>query len=147
MGLFDWFRKAKQTVPLPELCYDVAYFILPRYAFGGLANLPSFCVNKPTAAGPFFYFRAAQARNAKPDDDDAKLFRWALRALLPNALNISRSSTRCLRRSMCRASSSASPLPSAIIVTRLCTKRWLDIISWVRPRMMVGRRSDASRAV
>ena len=26
MGMFDWFRKPKPAVPLPQLCYDVAYF-------------------------------------------------------------------------------------------------------------------------
>lgn len=37
MGLFDWFRKP--AVPLPQLCYDVAYFVLPHFAFRDLATV------------------------------------------------------------------------------------------------------------
>src|SRR5262249_41427299 len=76
MGLFDWFRKPKPAVPLPQLCYDVAYFILPHYAFRDLAKLTDLCLNTPTAAGPFFYVMAAQARKVEPDPEDAKRFRW-----------------------------------------------------------------------
>jgi hypothetical protein len=76
MGWFDWFRKPKPTVPLPQLCYDVAYFILPHYAFRDLDKLADLCLNAPTAAGPFFYVMAAQARKVEPDPEDAKRFRW-----------------------------------------------------------------------
>ena len=34
MGLRNIFRKRAPAVPLPQLCYDVAYFILPHYADG-----------------------------------------------------------------------------------------------------------------
>jgi hypothetical protein len=76
MGLFDWFRKPKPAVPLPQLCYDVAYFVLPHYAFNDLAKLADLCLNTPSAAGPFFYVMAAQMRKAEADTDDAKRFRW-----------------------------------------------------------------------
>ncbi|MGL5097934.1 MAG: hypothetical protein ACRDD1_20275 [Planctomycetia bacterium] len=76
MALFDWFRKPKPTVPLPQLCYDVAYFVLPHYAFNDLAKLADLCLNAATAAGPFFYAMAAQMRKAEPDVEDAKRFRW-----------------------------------------------------------------------
>lgn len=76
MGLFDWFRKPKPAVPLPQLCYDVAYFVLPHYAFNDLAKLTDLCLNTPTAAGPFFYVMAAQMRMVEPDTADAKRFRW-----------------------------------------------------------------------
>jgi hypothetical protein len=78
MGLFGWFRKPRPGVPLPQLCYDVAYFILPHYAFQNLAKLTDLCLNTPTAAGPFFYAMAAQARKVQPDAVDAKAFRWHL---------------------------------------------------------------------
>jgi hypothetical protein len=74
MGLFDWFRKP--TVLLPQLCYDVAYFVLPHYAFNDLAKLADLCLNAPTRAGPFFYVMAAQMRRVEPDTEDAKRFRW-----------------------------------------------------------------------
>src|ERR1041385_5189045 len=76
MGLFDWFRKPKPAVPLPQLCYDIAYFILPHYAFRDLAKLADLCLNTPTLAGPFFYVLAAQARKVEPDTEDARRFRW-----------------------------------------------------------------------
>ena len=76
MGLFDWFRKPKPAVSLPQLSYDVAYFILPHYAFKDLAKLEDLCLNTPTAAGPFFYVMAAQSRNVEPIPDDARRFRW-----------------------------------------------------------------------
>ncbi len=76
MGLFDWFLKPKPAVPLPQLCYDVAYFILPYYAFRDDAKLADMCLNTPTAAGPLFYFMAAKAREVEPNTEDAKRFRW-----------------------------------------------------------------------
>jgi hypothetical protein len=76
MGLFDWFRKPKPTVPLPQLCYDVAYFILPHYAFEDLPKLVDLCLNTPTAAGPFFYIMASQVRKVEPNIEVAKRFRW-----------------------------------------------------------------------
>jgi hypothetical protein len=77
MSLFDSFRKSTPAVPLPQLCYDMAYFILPHYAFNDLAKLADMCQNTPTAAGPFFYFMAAQMRKVEPDDEDATRFRWS----------------------------------------------------------------------
>lgn len=71
MGLFDKLRKPKPTVSLPQLCYDVAYFVLRRYVFNDLAKLMDMCLNRPAMAGPFFYAMAAQARNVKPDIEDA----------------------------------------------------------------------------
>ena len=56
-GLFDRARIRRLTVSLPQLCYDVAYFILPRYALHDLARLSELCSRTPTAAGPFFYLR------------------------------------------------------------------------------------------
>ena len=76
MGLLDWFRKSKVEAPLPQLCYDVAYFILPHYAFRDLPKLEHLCLKAPSAAGPFFYIMAAQARKTEPIGDDAKRFKW-----------------------------------------------------------------------
>ncbi len=77
MGLFDWLNKPKTpTIPLAQLCYDVAYFILPHYAFKDSDRLTDLILNAPTAANPFLYVMAAQARTVEPDTADAKLFRW-----------------------------------------------------------------------
>jgi hypothetical protein len=76
MGLFDRFRKPKPSVPLPQLCYDVAYFVLPHYAYGEIAKVADLCSNTPTAAGPFFYLMACQMRKVEPVIEDAKRFHW-----------------------------------------------------------------------
>lgn len=76
IGLFDRFRKPQPAVPLQQLCYDVAYFILPHYAFRDVAKIADLCLNTPAMAGPFFYVMAAQGRQVEPDPEDAKRFRW-----------------------------------------------------------------------
>ena len=76
MGLFDRFRKPKPSVPCPQLCYDVAYFILPQYAFNHLIRVEELCAKTPDAAGPFFYIMACQMSKVEPVADDARSFRW-----------------------------------------------------------------------
>ena len=93
-------------MPLPQLCYDVAYFILPHYAFKDLAKLADLCLNTPTVAGPFFYVMAAQARKVEPDPEDAKRFRWH-HGQLDDGREYLPWSTRCLPRSICRTSPSS----------------------------------------
>jgi hypothetical protein len=39
-----WFRKRKKGVPLAQLCYDVAYFILPHYVYNDLAKIEQLCL-------------------------------------------------------------------------------------------------------
>ena len=62
-------------VSLPQLCYDMAYFVLPHYVFKEIAKLIDLCRNSPSAAGPFFYFMAAKMRNTEPSVESAKHFR------------------------------------------------------------------------
>jgi hypothetical protein len=82
MALFDFLRKkpaseaASELVPLEQLSYDIAYFILPQYVFGQLERLIDQCVNTPTLAGPFFYVLACQAREVEPDFEMATDFKW-----------------------------------------------------------------------
>ena len=76
MALFDLFRKCKPTVPLPQLCYDIAYFILPHYVHRDFAKLQDICEQTPTSAGPFFYIMACQSRKIEPDIETAKTFKW-----------------------------------------------------------------------
>ena len=80
MALFDFFRKKKASaqdgVPLEQSSYDIAYFILPQYVFSQLDRLIDQCANTPTAAGPFFYVMARQARETEPDIEAAKQFSW-----------------------------------------------------------------------
>jgi hypothetical protein len=76
MGLFDRFRKPTSSVPLPQLCYDVAYFILPQYAYNDPDKVADLYSNNPIAAGPFFYVMACEMRKVEPIIEDAKRFRW-----------------------------------------------------------------------
>ena len=80
MALSDFFRKkeasAQDGVPLEQSSYDIAYFILPQYVFSQLERLIDHCVNNRTAAGPFFYAMARQARGTEPDFDAALQFKW-----------------------------------------------------------------------
>jgi hypothetical protein len=76
MGLFDFLRKPKRTLPLPQLCYDVAYFILPHYVYNDLGKLVDLCLKTPNAAGPFFYLMACKMRKVQPVMEDAPRFRW-----------------------------------------------------------------------
>ena len=66
MGIFDLLKKRPEQVPLPQLCYDVAYFLLPHYAYHDVAKVVELCSNSPSAAGPFFYVMACQARKVEP---------------------------------------------------------------------------------
>jgi len=63
-------------ISLPQLCYDVAYFILPHYAFEDLSKVADMCANMPNAAGPFFYVMACQMRKIEPNLEDAPRLRW-----------------------------------------------------------------------
>ncbi|QDU74263.1 hypothetical protein Pan97_12700 [Bremerella volcania] len=76
MGLFDFFKKPKPSVPLPQLCYDVAYFVLPHYAHEDFEKLDGMCRETPGTAGPFFYVMACQMRKVEPDVETAKTFHW-----------------------------------------------------------------------
>jgi hypothetical protein len=76
MGLFDIFRKPKPAVPLPQLCYDIAYFILPHYAHSDYQKLRNMCQQTPSSVGPFFYVMACQMRKIEPDVEIARRFSW-----------------------------------------------------------------------
>ena len=88
MGLFDWFSKKRPepkpepepeqqpTISLPQLCYDVAYFILPHYAYNDIEKVVELCFRTPSAAGLFFYVMACMGRKVEPVPDDGRLFCW-----------------------------------------------------------------------
>ena len=76
MGLFEWFKKRPHSIPLPQLCYDVGYFILPHYADHDVAKVADLCLKSPSVAGPFFYVMACQVRKVEPVIEDAKRFTW-----------------------------------------------------------------------
>jgi hypothetical protein len=82
MGLFDRFRKRPATpqspvaVSLEQLCYDIAYFILPHYAFNELSKVTDLCLKSPEAAGPYYLVMASVRRNLEPTIEDAKKLQW-----------------------------------------------------------------------
>ncbi len=67
MGLFDRFRKPKLSVSLPQLCYDVAYFILPQYAFNHLDRIVDLCSTTPNAAGSIFLYHGLPDAQGRTD--------------------------------------------------------------------------------
>ena len=81
MGLFDFLRKPQPQVTLPQICYDVAYFVLPHYAFNDFEKIVDLCTNSPTAAGPFFYLLACQFRKSAPNPEDGRKFQWHMGTL------------------------------------------------------------------
>lgn len=76
MGLLRWLKGRTPSVPLPQLCYDVAYFILPHYAYCDFAKIADLCLNTPNVAGPFFYLMACVSRKIEPVIEDGKRFTW-----------------------------------------------------------------------
>jgi hypothetical protein len=83
MGLFDRFRKRNdEPLPtpasqrsLPSICYGVAYFVLPHYAFKDCDKLASMFRDTPTSAGPFFYLMGCQVQKTEPVHEDAPRLR------------------------------------------------------------------------
>jgi hypothetical protein len=86
MPFFDLFRKHKpESEPqksLPQLCYEIAYFILPHYAHRDLAGLQEIC-ERPNIANAFFYIMACNRHKIEPEESALSLFRWHL-GELPN---------------------------------------------------------------
>lgn len=81
MGLFDMFKKKESPPPevsLPQLCYDIAYFILPQYVYQDFAKLEHMCRESPELAGLFCYFMACRSREMEPDASVGKTFCWHL---------------------------------------------------------------------
>ena len=75
MALFG-FGKKKPAVGLPQLCYDIAYFVLPHYALDEPAKIVELCTRSPEAAGPWFYVMACTMQKIEPVKADAMKLRW-----------------------------------------------------------------------
>ncbi|MGC4045692.1 MAG: hypothetical protein QM758_18020 [Armatimonas sp.] len=81
MPLFDFFKKRKsapefvRTSELPQLCYDIAYYILPQYAYLKLDRLNAIVSDEDTA-GLFFYTMICNKHGIKPDPEVGRTLRW-----------------------------------------------------------------------
>jgi hypothetical protein len=85
MGLFDRFRKRTDEPAVPpspppqpslaSICYGIAYFILPHYAFKDYAKVASIFTDTPTTVGPFFYLMGCQIQKVEPVREDATRFK------------------------------------------------------------------------
>lgn len=69
-------KGAPTDIPLEKICYDMAYFILPRYVFDELARVKHMCLDMPGTANVFFYVFACAHHKIKPDRETAMTFRW-----------------------------------------------------------------------
>jgi hypothetical protein len=83
MALFDRFLKQEDESaaalpprqPLPSICYDIAYYILPHYAFRDGDKLVAMFEDTPESTGPFFYLMGCQTEKIEPVEEDARRFR------------------------------------------------------------------------
>src|SRR6266568_3357692 len=64
-----------KTPSLEQLSYDVAYFVLPHYAFKDLDKVIEMWTKTPSSTGPFFFLMACQMRKVDPDMNRATEFR------------------------------------------------------------------------
>lgn len=78
MGLFDRIRKPTDEPAatstrhsLSSICYCIAYFVLPHYAFKDCDQLVRRFTDDPAKAGPFFYLIGCQMLKAEPIREDA----------------------------------------------------------------------------
>ena len=88
MGLFDLFRSQKSAavrtaeastdarVSLPQLCYDIAYQILPRYAQEDRAKVDAVHAQWGDGTGAYFYAMACTYLKVEPARASAVQFRW-----------------------------------------------------------------------
>lgn len=63
-----------KQISLPQTCYDIAYFILPRLMFSELDRIKMLFLEYPHDAGKFLYSAACQARRIEPNLDTAPQF-------------------------------------------------------------------------
>ncbi|HEX5219851.1 MAG TPA: hypothetical protein VFZ59_09810 [Verrucomicrobiae bacterium] len=56
---------------LPSICYCVAYYVLPHYAFNDCDKLIRKFIDDAPKAGPFLYLIGCQMLKAEPIRDDA----------------------------------------------------------------------------
>jgi len=61
---------------LEQTSYDVAYFVLPKYAHGPAGKLDELYGQWGGNLGAFFYVMARKLRKAEPSAEDAKRYRW-----------------------------------------------------------------------
>jgi len=66
----------ESEIPLPRLCYDIAYYILPIFVNEFLDQLLQICETRPDKAGECLYELACQRRGLAPEPEVAKQFCW-----------------------------------------------------------------------
>lgn len=71
-----------EEVPVEQLCYDIAYFLLPQYAYHRLDELAEMVRKAPRVAGLNLFVRAVMARKAKVRPEDAEGLRWHVGMLM-----------------------------------------------------------------
>jgi len=79
MGLFDRFKKrneepkpAPSPHSLPSVCYGIAYFILPHYAFEDCEKIIGMFTDAQASLGPFLYLMGCQVQKIEPVHEDAR---------------------------------------------------------------------------
>lgn len=75
MGLFSFFRREPRP-SLEQLSYNVAYEVLPGYAYGQLPALLDIVDASPDSANALFYQIACKAAKVKPDPAVFAQYKW-----------------------------------------------------------------------
>jgi hypothetical protein len=60
---------------LPSLCYGIAYFALPHFAFKDCDRLTAMFVEAPESVGPFLYSMACQVQKTEPVQAEGRQLR------------------------------------------------------------------------
>lgn len=74
--MHDSHVSTESEIPLPRLCYDIAYYILPIFVNEYTSQLLQLCQTRPEKAGECLYELACQRRGIAPEPEVARQFRW-----------------------------------------------------------------------
>jgi hypothetical protein len=76
MTLFDLLPKRNSSLPIRQICYDIAYSLLPGFAYSDFRSLNGICHAMPSKVAEFFYDRACRRYGIEPDSATARGFKW-----------------------------------------------------------------------
>lgn len=76
MGLFDFLKKAKPAISREQVCYDLAYLVLPHFVHRDYREFSAFVRKSPEAAACFLCKLASKLRDTEPNREVAESLKW-----------------------------------------------------------------------
>lgn len=76
VGLLDFLKKTKPSVSKEQVCYDLAYLVLPHFVHRDFREFAAFVRKGPEAAANFLCLLASKIRDTEPDQQVAKSLKW-----------------------------------------------------------------------